>query len=221
MSVGRFNVDWPAPDVPCVPSRMISFPVGVHLVEHVRCRVDDPDVALRIDAYGMRAARRASRWSIHGRVARPIGREVLFGNAGDLALADQPVAPRAEEFSGAVELEHRMGAAVQHEHGAARVDGDTRRLNQIPRRGKPCGAGRRCRPFDELVTCLSDTRVTGADERSTQARGPTLERNACHPPLLASASRLKEIGVSYFNRCATFAIPAFAQISSLSPPTDR
>ena len=75
-----------------------------------------------------------------------------------------------------------MGAAVQHEHVAARVDSDTRRLNQIPRRGKPRGAGRRCRPFDELVTRLSDARVSGADDEARKHEDP--RSSATHVTLL-------------------------------------
>ena len=104
-----------------------------------------PDVPLRIDAHGVRAARRASRRSIDGRVARLVGRPSALGNSRDFSFAEHPIAPRADELSAAVELNDRVGATMKDEYRPFGGHSDARGLNKIPGAANPAallaGAG--------------------------------------------------------------------------------
>ena len=89
--------------------------------------------------------------SVHRRISGTVWRPVRLGNAGDLALADQPIAPRAKEFAARVEFENRVRATVQHEHSALLRDRHARRLNEVPGSGRTRSVCRRRRKLHELV----------------------------------------------------------------------
>ena len=120
------------------------------LVDGVAGGVDHPDVAVRIDPDGVRAARVAARRAVDGGVAGRARRPVLRRHAGDLAVAEQPFAPRPHE--GAVRREHqdRLRAAVQHQDVAVRPGGDRDHLAEVPGRGRAGGRRGRERPLGNL-----------------------------------------------------------------------
>src|ERR1051326_446684 len=87
--------------------------VGVDPEHDVPRCVDEPEVALRIEADRMRAAGRAAGRSVDRRVVRLARVPELLRNPRDLALAEEAVAPRAHERAVARELDDRMRAAVE------------------------------------------------------------------------------------------------------------
>src|SRR5207302_8851811 len=125
--------------------------IRTQLVDDVTRGVDDPDVPLRIEAYGVSAARRAPGRSIDGRIVRFAGEPVRLGDRRAFPFAEHPIAPRPHELPAALEFDDRMRAAVQHENAAARCDHDGCRLDEVPRAGKTGGARGWRRPLHELV----------------------------------------------------------------------
>src|SRR5207244_2825451 len=96
--------------------------VRIHLVDDVPGRVDRPDVPVWIHAHGVSAARRAPRRPVHGRIVRRVVGPMSLWNGADLSLAEQAVAPRADELPVALEFHDRVRAAMEYQDAAAACD---------------------------------------------------------------------------------------------------
>ena len=112
------------------------LPLRIHFVDHLAGGVDHPDVALRIDTHGVRAAGIASGRTVDSRVAGGAGNAIARSNRPDLALAEHAVAPGAHELPAALEFQDWVSAAMQDQDVALGVDGHTGSLDQIPCAGR-------------------------------------------------------------------------------------
>ena len=149
-SVGRLNVSCPAPETPLRAERHQQLAGLAQLVDDVARRVDNPDVAVRIDPDGVRAARVAAGRAVDGGVARGARRPVVRRDPGDLAVAEQPFTPAAHERAVRLEHQDRLRPAVQHQDVAVRAGRHGDHLAEVPGSGCAGHRRRRMRPLRNL-----------------------------------------------------------------------
>src|SRR5262249_32269166 len=125
-----------------------------------------------IHSYGMRAAGIASRRPIDGRVIGPARISIRRRNEYDFPFAEHPIAPGAHELSPTLKFQNRMCAPMKHQDVPTWVDGDGRRLNQIPWACREAGsAGGLGWPIHQLITQLRNVKPRPWSVRSLAKSG--------------------------------------------------
>src|SRR4051794_17505218 len=90
-----------------------DFASRIEFVDHLTRSVDNPYVVLRVHTHRVRAAGVTSSRAIDRRIVRFARDLIGFRNASHFSFAKSDAGPGAHEFTSALEIQKRLGTAVQ------------------------------------------------------------------------------------------------------------